>query len=252
MKLTIDQYERICPTCSVNYEDRTVSFCTPNQRTNWRVKTIFTKEPDTLQWIAGFDPSDIFVDAGANVGIFTIWAAMTRGVHVYAFEPESQNYALLYKNIIMNNLADKVTAYCVALSDEIKFSKLYFWRFSAGESAATFDISVDDNMQPAEKPYSQGSFSTTLDTLVESGVIPVPTHIKVDVDGFEHKVIAGAARIIENEAVKSILVEINPRITEHRELAGWLVSKGFSYSEEQVRQSTRTTGVPIANHIFRR
>jgi FkbM family methyltransferase len=41
---------------------------------------------------------------GANVGMYTIWAAATRNARVYAFEPEAQNYATLNRNIALNNL----------------------------------------------------------------------------------------------------------------------------------------------------
>lgn len=251
-KISIEQYEQMTPTCSITYEGHTAIFCTPSRRTNWRVKTFFTKEPDTIAWISGFDSGDVFVDIGANVGTYAIWAGRTRGVQVYAFEPESQNYALLCKNIVLNNLSDKVLAYCLAMSDEVSFSRLYLSRFAAGEADHSFGTQVDACLQPVKKSFSQGCFSTTLDKLVEIGAIPVPTHIKLDVDGFEHKVIAGAAKTLVNDAVKSILVEINPYITEHREVVGWLVSKGFSYSEDQVRESTRKDGVPLANYIFRR
>ncbi len=70
-----------------------------------------------MAWIAGFEAGEVLVDIGANVGMYTIWAAKTRGVTVYAFEPESQNYALLNKNIFYNQLGDRVHAYGVALSD---------------------------------------------------------------------------------------------------------------------------------------
>ena len=42
--------------------------------------------------------------------MYSIWAAATRGTRVFAFEPESQNYALLNKNIYFNQLVADVTA----------------------------------------------------------------------------------------------------------------------------------------------
>ena len=63
-------------------------------------------------------------DVGANVGMYSIWAAATKGINVIAIEPESQNYAVLNKNILLNNLKDKVTALCFAMSDEEKISEL--------------------------------------------------------------------------------------------------------------------------------
>ena len=52
------------------------------------------------------------IDIGANVGMYSIWAAVTRDISVISIEPESQNYAVLNKTILLNNLKDKVTALC--------------------------------------------------------------------------------------------------------------------------------------------
>ena len=43
-----------------------------------------------------------------------------------------------------------------------------------------------------------------LDDLIEYGNMPVPTRIKIDVDGFEHKVIEGAKKTLNNPSLKSL------------------------------------------------
>src|SRR5688572_2196267 len=107
-------------------------FATPTAGAKWRVDTIHQKEPCTLEWIAGFGADEILFDVGANVGMYTIWAAATRGARVFAFEPESQNYALLNRNILLNNLQDRVKAFCVGLTDKQEFTDLHM----AGMAAA--------------------------------------------------------------------------------------------------------------------
>jgi hypothetical protein len=109
-------------------------FATPNTGTKWRVDTILEKEPCTLEWIAGFGGADILVDIGANVGMYTIWSAATKGVRVYAFEPEAQNYALLNRNIVLNNLQERVKAFCLGLSDKAGLTELYMAQVIAGGS----------------------------------------------------------------------------------------------------------------------
>lgn len=52
-------------------------------------------------------------------------AAKTRNVRVYAFEPEAENFALLNRNVRINNLAEAVTTWPVALSDELGVGILY-------------------------------------------------------------------------------------------------------------------------------
>ena len=65
-------------------------------------------------------PGDSFLDAGANIGYFTVLAAACVGEHgkVYAFEPEPRNYALLQKNIELNEFAARVHAVDLALAAE--------------------------------------------------------------------------------------------------------------------------------------
>ncbi len=146
----LEAYEKISPT--VNLQG--VQFCVPNQQCLWRVNTLFTKEPDTLEWISTFNKEDILIDIGANVGMYTMWAAMKQGVRVYAFEPESQNYALLCKNISINSLQNQVSAYCVAISDDVGtnggafFDTLYLSDFSTGGSCHSFGEEVDFHLKP--------------------------------------------------------------------------------------------------------
>ncbi len=100
MSLTLERYERLNPHCRINHEGVEMVFATPSTLTQWRVTSIYEKEPWTLEWIAGFKPGEIPPDCGANVGMYAIWAAATRKAQVYAFEPETQNYALLNRNIM--------------------------------------------------------------------------------------------------------------------------------------------------------
>jgi hypothetical protein len=92
------------------------------------------KEPDTIEWIAGFSPGEVFYDVGANVGMCSIWAAVASKTAVYAFEAESQNFALLNRNIWINRLAGQVAALPLAIADTVGLDKLYLSEFIAGGS----------------------------------------------------------------------------------------------------------------------
>ena len=88
--MNLDDYEKLDPRCIVHCGDIDVIYATPSLATKWRVDTLFEKEPVTLEWIAGFQPGEVLVDVGANVGMPRLHsAARTRGAKVYAFEPES-------------------------------------------------------------------------------------------------------------------------------------------------------------------
>jgi FkbM family methyltransferase len=253
-QLTLEQYERLSPHQTVHEGAVEVIYATPNVFTKWRVDSLFTKEPDTIEWIGGFQPGEVFLDIGANVGMYTIWAAKTRNVRTFAFEPESQNYALLCRNIVMNGLTDNVVAYCMALSDAASFSLLHLSQFEPGGSCHSFGEKINHHLESRDTKLSQGCVSTTLDKLVADGVLPVPTHIKIDVDGIEHKVLAGCSNVLRDARLKSVLVEINTNLEQHRKIVDDMKALGFNYSDAQVAKALRTEGAfkGVGNYVFHR
>lgn len=192
----------------VTRNGHTYSFVCPNRLVSWRATTFLTKEPETLEWIDTFEPGDVLFDVGANIGLYSIYAA-SRSVRVMAFEPESQNYALIHQNIFLNDLADKVTCIAVALADREGVGVIYVSRFRAGESMHNFGAALDWQQRPFTPSFEQGSIAFSLDRFLEFQPSPFPTHIKIDVDGIEAKVIRGAARTLRDERLKSLLVEFD-------------------------------------------
>jgi len=252
--LTLEEYEKLVPACHVAHDGVDVSYFTPNSFLKWRVDSLFSKQPCTIEWIAGFQRGEILVDVGANVGMYTVWAAKTRGVRVYAFEPEAQNYGILNQNLIMNGLGGQVTAYCVALSDAGGFSELHLATLQAGGSCHQLGERVNYAGQPMQPKFSQGCISARLDDLVADGVVPQPDHIKIDVDGFEPKVIAGAARVLRDPKLKSVLVEINQNRPDHVAVVGELGRLGFGHDPAQVARVVRREGEfkGCGEYVFRR
>jgi FkbM family methyltransferase len=252
--LTLEQYEKLIPSCHVQHEGKTISYLTPNTFLKWRVDTLYTKEPCTLEWIAGFGAGEVLVDVGANVGMYTVWAAMTRGARVFAFEPESQNYALLNRNLMLNGLGGSVKAYCMALSDSAGFSELHLAVLDAGGSCHQLGEKVDFNHRPAQPKFSQGCQSARLDDLVRDGVVPAPQHIKIDVDGFEPKVIAGAAQVLRAPQTRSLLIEVNQNLPDHMQMVAELNALGFRHDAAQVAQAERKEGLfkGCAEYVFHR
>lgn len=251
--MDLREYEALQPNMHVSFGDAKLVFATPNRRAAWRVDTALTKEPDTIGWIGEFAAGDVLVDVGANMGLYSIMAA-SRGVRVYAFEPESQNYALLNRNIFLNGMGELISAYSAALSDRANFSTLYLSTFDAAGSCHSFGEAVTPRGQPMQATFPQGCYSTTLDELVASGALPVPDHVKIDVDGIEHKVLAGAAKTLKDRRLKSVLVEVDTASEDHWGLIDRLLELGFDYSRDQVKASLRIEGMfeGVGNHVFRR
>ena len=241
-------------TTTVQYGDFQFVFATPNNYTRWRVDTFFSKEPDTLEWIGGFARGEVMVDVGANVGMYTLWAAVTRGVRVYAFEPESQNYALLNRNIVLNSLADRIGAFCLALSDMAGLSRLHLSEFVAGSSCHSRGEEVDFKHEPMRAAFSQGCVSARLDDLVADGAIAEPDYIKIDVDGFEPKVIAGARSILQGGKLRSLLIEVNQNLSDHRAMVAQLNELGFRHDPAQAAAAERKDGIfkGCAEYVFKR
>ena len=84
-------------------------FHTPNWLTEYRARTLLTKEPETISWINKFPSNQVFFDVGANIGVYSVYAASIKNAQVIAFEPSFLNLELLYRNIQSNHLENKIT-----------------------------------------------------------------------------------------------------------------------------------------------
>lgn len=255
MNLTLEQYEQLNPRCEIVHKNTKMTFVTPGTFAQKRVSSIYTKEPCTLEWIESFEPDDILLDIGANIGMYSIWAAATRRCRVVACEPESQNYHVLNRNIEINDLQDRIKAYCIGLSDQQGFFDLHMADMRIGGSNHALGEPLDFKNEPFKHVnFRQGAVAFVLDQLIASQWIPVPNHIKIDVDGIEPKIISGAASLIRNPVVRSLLIETNLNLESHRLMVQQLVEAGFKVDAEQVARATRQDGIfkGVAEHVFRR
>lgn len=225
----------------------------PDDRTIWRVKTLETKEPSTFEWLRTLRPYDVLFDVGANVGVYSIFAAMVQGAQVFAFEPEAQNYAALMRNIAANpGLDARLRAYCLAVGDRSGLADLNLSEVSIGGSGHQVGEEVGYFLEPRAPALKQGVVCARLGELVEGRQLPEPTHIKIDVDGFEHRVVNGLGFLLNR--VRSMCIEVNPAIPQHVHMVEWLTGRGFEVDPEQVKRATRTEGTfkGVAEHIFTR
>jgi FkbM family methyltransferase len=176
----------------------------------YRADTYATKEPDTLDWLDGeFRAGDVLYDIGANVGVYSLYAARkTPGASVYAFEPEAQNFAHLCRNIHRNKLTNIVPV-CTPLSDKQAFSRLHVTEMEAGTAFHSLHAPSDQRIGGARSVFEQGALSAPLDVLTSEFGLPEPSLIKLDVDGHEEAIVAGARGLLAKGAVRSLLVEIN-------------------------------------------
>jgi FkbM family methyltransferase len=161
------------------------------------------KEPFTVRWIEQrVQPGEVLYDIGANIGVYTLIAAVAvPGARVVSFEPGPANFAALCANLDLNSVADRVTAVPVALGDRPRTAALGDHALAPG---ASITVGGPDRKAPLTALVDR------LDDLIERFDLPLPDHVKLDVDGAELEVLAGAGRVLASGRIKSALVELDP------------------------------------------
>jgi FkbM family methyltransferase len=250
--LNVSLLERMGPVYQATEAGQKFKFYCPNNMSLWRAKTLFSKEPDTIEWIKGFSKNDILYDIGANVGMYSIYAA-AKNIRVYAFEPESQNYATLNHNIYLNALQDKVSAYNIALSDESRLGDLFIKEFTIGGALNNFGECINYKKEKFNPGFRQTVASFRLDDLIYRYQLPTPTHLKIDVDGLEYSIISGSSQLLKDLKLKSILIELNTQLTADNNIITILQGYGFkNVSRYRSPHLDHSEFKDIYNYIFKR
>ncbi|NND67406.1 MAG: FkbM family methyltransferase [Halioglobus sp.] len=194
---------RLTPTAG----DRPLTLCVHDERDQYvsrRLREEGVWEPyETELVLAALAPGDVFVDAGANIGYFSILAAARVGASgaVFAFEPDPANAALLRESARSNALDGIITVVEAALAQE------------AG-SAALFLSS--DNLGDHQLFAGDEDRESVAVTMVNGAQYLAPfvrdiAMVKVDTQGFEYEVLAGLMPLLrELPRTPRLLVELTP------------------------------------------
>ncbi len=183
-----------------------------------RALTLLSKEPETIEWIDGFDEGDTFWDIGANVGVYSIYAAIDRRIRVLAFEPSAGNYFLLNRNIELNRLNDALRAFCIAFSDRGGLDALNMQSTGLGGALSSFGVTVDESGHEFAPAFRQGMIGYSVDRFVEQFNPPFPNRMKIDVDGIEDRIVVGAAATLADARLKSISIELDASRASHTDV----------------------------------
>jgi FkbM family methyltransferase len=146
---------------------------------------------------------DIFVDVGANIGLFTLLAAQRVGCRgrVFTFEPSQSTFQRLKDNIHLNKLQN-VKCYQLALSER--------------EEMLSFTIALDgwDAWNSLAHPTAGTTFTTetvkciTWDQVTErEGLVGKVALMKIDVEGWETHVLRGAKNTLSRDDAPTLLIE---------------------------------------------
>ena len=201
-------------------------FSIPNSLTYYRVNTFSSKEPDTLMWIDKIPERSVFWDVGANVGLYSCYAAKARNCIVFAFEPSVFNLEVLARNIYLNSLSDKITILPFPLSNSLSFNDLKMSSLELGGALSTFGENYGYDGKPLNKIFSFNTIGISADKAIDLLKISPPDYIKIDVDGIESLILQGAAQALMK--VKGVLVEINEDFeTQQLKCQSYLKSSGL-------------------------
>jgi FkbM family methyltransferase len=218
-----------------------------------RAQSVMTKEPDTIQWIDRFESSDVFWDIGANVGVFSLYAARQRGLRVLAFEPSADNYAVLCKNIEINAFEGRVVPYCVALAGGTQLGVLNSPSREMGASLHQFGNKGEASRYWGgnKTSFAQGVVGFSVDDFIYQFSPPFPTRLKIDVDGLEWPILQGAGKSLRDPRLRSVMAELPLSDTAERDRAiAWLSDCGFELVSQGDLQEGG--GQTAANHFFAR
>jgi FkbM family methyltransferase len=186
-----------------------IKFYSPSFRSYMRSIDAHQKELMTRLWIEKMKPGETLWDIGANVGVFSLLAAC-REVNVVAFEPLYSNYFVLAKNIEINStISSKITALPIALSSTSGVEQFYIPDSDPGYSGSSYGLPIDHEGKPLQYNTHMNMFGIKGDDLIGflNPPLSLPTHIKLDVDGIEDKILQGLENVLSTECVRSVLVE---------------------------------------------
>ena len=194
----------------------------------WRVKTFYTKEPETLAWIDDFKSDAVFWDIGANIGIYSLYCAYKHPeMLIHAFEPLRSNYLRLWQNIWKNEFTN-IVAHYMAIGNEngIKWFTANSAETGSSGGQVRNEAGTGINYQITARSGDYMSRS-----------IGAPNYVKIDTDGNEYDIILGMYETLNIlPHVRSILIEENLFVEEINEI---MESAGFAPDDKYNSLKTR-------------
>jgi FkbM family methyltransferase len=178
-----------------------------------------------------------FVDVGANIGYFTLMAA-SLGYTVTSFEPMSRNARKLMHSVERNSsFSDQVKVYQNAVG-EIDNQRVLMRETDASNQG---NGQISEELPPPGGVYGVDFVDTVTlsNVLLFSPQEPINAYIvKVDVEGLEASVLAGASDWICARSVHHILIEFSEatrrRTKESSEMFAFMQRAGYTVSDVDI------------------
>ena len=187
-----------------------------------RARSVLTKQPATIAWIDAFRQDSVFWDVGANVGVFTLYAALRGDTRVVAFEPAAVNYFLLAANCEANRFDARVDCLLAGLGSGKAVGRLAVSQFAPAESF-TFRAKQDETISAR-----QAALIVSMDQLVEEFGLAPPNYVKIDVPGLTEEIVAGGARTLRRPDVRELHIEMREQSGTGQRIIETLAGLGFA------------------------
>lgn len=206
----------------------------------YRMETFWDKEPEMIEWIKSFEPQNTFFDIGANIGIYSLYAAsLYPEMKIFAFEPVRCNFIRLMQNIELND-----------------FKNITAFPFGAGNRNSIKQISLISKEigHSGSQIANQGDYDILVITIDTMNLWKIfPNYIKIDIDGLELQVLQGALDVISDKIPDSILIEINKDsedIIYALDMNGYTINNRFNKLKNHSRIRRAKEGIKAENVIF--
>jgi len=157
---------------------------------------------------------DWVIDVGANIGSFSLLAAQQVGPfgRVFAYEPNPRPVKLMAKSLVMNRTHDRVVQRPVAVGSSCEISEFTFIadRVGDGEVALT-DVTGTVFAKTVQTLGLQSATKSKVPCvrLDDEFRVDLPIKLlKVNVDGYEDRVLAGAERLLKRRCIDFVVMKL--------------------------------------------
>ena len=209
-----------------------LSFVVLGRSAPGRASKILTKQPATIRWIEAFRPQTVFWDVGANIGVYSLYAALLGQARVVAIEPAAVNYFMLACNCEVNRLDSRIACLLLGLGDEAAVKELDVSQFA---SAASFRFA---GSRADEFTARQASLVVSIDRLVEEYGVSPPTYLKIDTPGMTEPILAGGERTLQREDVRELHIELREQSQTGQRIVERLQRWGFHIAARDLHGAT--------------
>ena len=165
-----------------------------------------SKEDNIKEYINELPQGSVFYDLGANLGWFSLHAA-SKGLDVYAFEVDENNFSGLKDNIEANPYLSNIQAFNIGIADSKKIINLRTRSHAIGDHRKTLDLPIfSSDSTIISKIFTKQIEVNSLDNIIEENNLPYPNHLKVDIDGSEYAFLLGSPKVLDN--TESMVIEL--------------------------------------------